>query len=179
MGMKLNVGCGQYPLPGWLNLDAGDGLPVDVRAIVPELPFRTGSVDEVYAGHLVEHLTPAEARAFLGECRRVLVPGGHLGIVVPDTFEIMRRYVDLSTQGRVEYPLGVWRDMHDLDEVCALFTFSTVQASPHRWNYDLCTLSRLLECSGFRVTGQINRWMDPRVTVGAWYQCGLDAVVGV
>lgn len=64
--------------------------------------------------------------------------------------------------------------MADLDEVCTLFLYSTAQASPHRWSYDLFTLRRALERAGFVVDAQIDRWRDPRLGTGQWYQMGLD-----
>lgn len=55
--MKINVGCGQYPVPGWLNLDvsysgadrqwdAVNGLPPDIDE----------PIERIYAGHVLEHI---------------------------------------------------------------------------------------------------------------------------
>jgi predicted SAM-dependent methyltransferase len=150
-------------------------VPADACATVPPLPYPDGSLDEIYAGHVLEHLTPAAADLLLLECRRCLVPGGTMGIVVPDTREIMTRWL-AGTADTVEYPADVIRPIADLDEVCALFLYSTVQESLHQWSYDLTTLRRRIERAGFLVTCEIDRWNDPRIPVGAWYQCGWDAV---
>lgn len=172
---RLNVGAGRYPLLYWTNLDADASAFADIYQSVPPIPYGDGQLDEIYAGHFLEHLSHEDARAFLVECRRCLVPGGKLGIVVPDTREVMTRWLrgDLDC---IEYPQGVWNAVADLDAVCRLFLYSTVQASPHLWSYDLGTLRRLLESSGFTVTGEIDRFRDPRLGSGQWYQCGLDAV---
>lgn len=172
-GPRLNVGCGEFPLAGWLNLDADPAMPAELHARVPPLPFADGELSEIYAGHFLEHLTLAEATAFLAECGRTLPPGGRLGIVVPDTFEIARRYV-LGLPDRVEYPAGVWRPVADLRTVCDLFLYSTAQDSPHRWSWDAPTLARAMTAAGFIGLRQIDRYADPRIPVGAWYQCGLD-----
>ncbi len=50
-------------------------------------------MDAVYHSHLLEHLRADEARAFLGECWRVLKPGGVLRIAVPDLEGIARAYL--------------------------------------------------------------------------------------
>jgi hypothetical protein len=42
---------------------------------------------------VLEHLTAAEARPFLGEMRRVLKPGGVIRLVVPDLEVICRNYL--------------------------------------------------------------------------------------
>jgi len=173
---RFNIGAGQFPLLYWTNLDEAPDALADIYAHVPPIPAADASLDEIYCGHFLEHLTPTEADAFLVECHRCLVPGGTLGVLVPDTREIMRRYVAGDNSAPIEYPSNTWHSAADLDAVCALFLYSSVQDSPHRWSYDTTTLRRLLERHGFRVTGEIDRWEDRRVAIGAWYQCGLDAV---
>lgn len=172
---RLNVGCGDHPLPFWSNLDADPDVRADIYCRVPPLPSDADSLDEIYAGHFLEHLTQADAGAFLDECWRCLVVGGRLGIVVPDTREVVKRYLrgDLD---QIEYPRGTWRKVNDLETLCELFFYSTIQRSPHRWSYDLLTLGRLLVAHGFRVVGEIDRFADPRVALGAFYNCGLDCV---
>jgi Methyltransferase domain len=172
--VKLNVGAGRFPIHDWTNLDADPAVKPDIVATVPPLPYADESLEEIYAGHFLEHLDVDVAHDFLVECRRCLIPGGKLGILVPDTRAIMQHYLD--GDARVEYPLGTWRDIGDLDEVCRLFLYSTVQESPHLWSYDLASLRQRLEWAGFTVGQQIDRWRDPRLGSGQWYQCGWDAV---
>ena len=172
---RLNVGSGQVPLPYWTNLDEAADALADIRQHVPPLPFGPEALDDIYAGHFLEHLPPEEAGVFLDECHRCLTVGGRLGIVVPDTKEVMKRHLNGSLDA-VEWPFGVWHKINDLDSLCRIFFYSTVQDSPHRWSYNLETLWRLIEQHGFEVTNEIDRFSDPRIPVGAWYQCGLDAV---
>jgi len=171
---RLNVGSGQHPLHYWTNIDASPNALADIVQSVPPLPFADASLDEIYAGHFVEHLTPEEADAFLQECFRCLTPNGRVGLLVPDTREVMKRYLRADID-EIEYPQGVWHPVADLDSVCRMFLYSTVQESGHKWSYDSRTLRNLLERNGFKVTRPIDRWKDPRVALGAWYQCGWDA----
>ena len=172
--MRVNLGCGDHPLAGWVNVDADLECPADVFTVLPTLPFSDASCEEVYAGHLLEHFTREDAAVLLRECFRCLVPGGRLGVLVPDTRAIMGAWLG-QVPAKVEYPLGTWLDIRDLDDVCHLFLYSTTQASHHLWSYDLDTLGRALQRAGFAVTNTIDRFNDQRVPVGAWYQCGLDA----
>ncbi|MBK7701444.1 MAG: glycosyltransferase [bacterium] len=89
----VNVGCGDQPLPGFVNLDLGRDadLKLDVRG---GLPFADGTVDGIHSEHFVEHLTQGELMAFLRECRRALRPGGVVRIATPDLAEIVRCYLD-------------------------------------------------------------------------------------
>jgi SAM-dependent methyltransferase len=65
----------------WVVADIERGFRPDVGADVQALPFRDAVFDAIKATELLEHV-PDVARA-LGECRRVLRPGGHLVITAP------------------------------------------------------------------------------------------------
>jgi ubiquinone/menaquinone biosynthesis C-methylase UbiE len=55
------------------------------------LPFADGSFDKVVAADVTEHLDRATLRDMLGECRRVLVPGGTLSIHTPNPKHLIER----------------------------------------------------------------------------------------
>ncbi|HUM16456.1 MAG TPA: class I SAM-dependent methyltransferase [Candidatus Nitrosotalea sp.] len=65
----------------WIVADIERAHRPDVGADVQALPFRDGAFDAIKATELLEHV-PDVGRA-LGECRRVLRPGGHLVITAP------------------------------------------------------------------------------------------------
>jgi ubiquinone/menaquinone biosynthesis C-methylase UbiE len=54
-------------------------------------PIEDGSVDAVAAIDLVEHIDDPTLGAMLRECRRVLKPGGRLGIYTPDRAHYVER----------------------------------------------------------------------------------------
>ncbi len=83
--MRLNVGCGDYRAPApWVNLDSFEGVRPDVVADARDLPFADSSVERLYCGHVLEHLSRDEGvpRA-IREFRRVLRRGGLLAAVGP------------------------------------------------------------------------------------------------
>lgn len=90
----LNVGCGRCYHQDWTNIDLvahGPGVrQYDLRS---GLPYEDGSFDAVYHSHVLEHLTPQDARGMLAECKRVLRPGGVLRLAVPDLEGIARGYL--------------------------------------------------------------------------------------
>jgi len=176
--MRLNVGCGDYLLDGFVNLDADPATPADVHAdamvYLRDCPDATFA--EVYAGHFLEHLAPEGAQRFLAECYRVLAPGGACAIVVPDTYEVLRRYVARRDEC---VPIeGKWWNLSDLDAVCAAFLYSPIQPTPHRWSYDIDTLARAMRAAGFMRLRQIDRERDPHLAAPAWFQCGVEGVKG-
>jgi predicted SAM-dependent methyltransferase len=91
-GLRLHLGCGGERKAGWVNIDLlGD--PVDVAwNLASPLPFATGSVAAVFHEHLLEHLPLAAGDGFMGECCRVLAPGGILRVGVPDAGKLVRSY---------------------------------------------------------------------------------------
>ena len=90
MTLKVNLGSGDRPLPGFVNVDA---LPtaqgVDIVAdITEDLPFEDCSASIVYASHLLEHFPHARSVDILREWRRILEPDGQLLLAVPDLLVI-------------------------------------------------------------------------------------------
>lgn len=86
-GLKLNLGCGQNRLKGYVNVDKHAGLRPDVVHDLESFPwpFEDGAADEIVMFHVLEHMG-ADAATFLAiikELYRVLAPGGRLVIVVP------------------------------------------------------------------------------------------------
>ena len=118
----VNVGCGETWHPDWVNFDASPChpsiRPLDARG---RLPFESGSVDVCYSSHVLEHLGRVEAEHFVGECARVLKPGGILRLVVPDLEMIAREYLavldDVRAGGRTRSADYDWILLELLDQV--------------------------------------------------------------
>lgn len=81
--IKLNLGGGLRPLPGYYHLDLVDLPGVDIQADLNEpldkLP--DGSVDAIHCRHLLEHID--NFLPLLEELHRVVRPGGEIDIRVP------------------------------------------------------------------------------------------------
>ena len=159
--VRINLGCGRLKLEGFVNVDQFDDVEPDVVSDATSFlgSQEDNSVDEIYAGHFLEHLDYEQGQALLSECFRALRSGGRLGIVVPDTEIVMKLYC----MGR-----------YSLHNICEEFLYSTVQPSRHQWSYDKLTLKKAIENVGFVTTKEIDREKDSRV-IGAWYQVGWDA----
>lgn len=80
----LNLGCGDQPKPGFVNVDIHKYPGVDrVLNLRKRWPWRTGSVEWISASEVAEHLP--DPIHFMNEAWRVLKPGGYLDMVVPST----------------------------------------------------------------------------------------------
>ncbi len=85
--MKLNLGCGNNYVEGYVNVDREPAAEPDVVADLETFPwpFDDDSVDEVRASHVLEHLG-AQANVFMGvmqELYRVCRAGALIHVIVP------------------------------------------------------------------------------------------------
>lgn len=90
--MKLHLGCGQYYLEGYTNIDypstehtvMANKMKVDQYADLTSLRFPSQSVEEIRLHHVFEHFSRAVACALLVSWSSWLKVGGKLRIEVPD-----------------------------------------------------------------------------------------------
>ena len=91
--LKLNLGCNDLKLSdGFINIDIDPRVRPDLIADCFKLPFEDETVDEIYAGHLMEHVSFNED--LLTEWKRVLKKGGKITCTVPDTEKSIKLYAD-------------------------------------------------------------------------------------
>ncbi len=92
--MYLNLGCGSRYHPDWINIDiAPQGPGVICNDLSRGIPFPDTSCEVVYHAAVLEHLRRSDAALFMGECYRVLRPGGIVRVGVPDLEKICRLYL--------------------------------------------------------------------------------------
>jgi predicted SAM-dependent methyltransferase len=182
--VKLNVGCGPTVADGWINIDKSpsvflspfpklrkallaarvlaraqaDGFPAGVvhANVARRIPATDHSVAFVYSSHMIEHLSRWEGLRFIGECRRVLQPGGVLRIATPDLRLIIDDYLNGTSP--------MLRDCQTpADAFCREYgAFANAQVNPvkaivrrlfsgdsHQWLYDHASLAAALHEGGF------------------------------
>ena len=81
--VKLNLGCWIFYREGYINIDLDREVRADRYEDISTLPsFEANCADEIYAGHVAEHVD--DVKASFGRWFEVLKPGGRLTITVPD-----------------------------------------------------------------------------------------------
>lgn len=84
--LKLNLGAGPKPLQGFVNLDACPKYSdIGEWAFQKHLPFTDASVAGITISHALYAMPETQWDFILGECFRVLCPGGVLRITDDDT----------------------------------------------------------------------------------------------
>jgi SAM-dependent methyltransferase len=96
---KVQIGAGTSNEPGWLNTDIEPNEDQAYVDATKPLPFPDGSVYYIFAEHVIEHLSYAEALGFFKEAHRVLAPGGKIRMVTPN----LKKFVALFDEPDPEH----------------------------------------------------------------------------
>ena len=134
--MKLNLGCGNNKLRGFINVDNQISCNPDILADLEKVPwpFEDDYIDEVILCHVLEHLgeTKAAYLSIIQELYRVCKPGAsviitlphprhdhfltdptHVRPILPDQFALFSKRANLewAKQGYANTPLGEFLDV--------------------------------------------------------------------
>jgi SAM-dependent methyltransferase len=188
---RLHLGCGLITPEGWINVDGSwnariakhrflrklltatsiiskdkTGIPWNPKLVSRDvrkrLPFPDGSLDAVYASHLLEHLYADEARKLLRECFRVLRPGGVLRMVVPDLRAAVMDYLNRTDSYDFQNSAGAATPADFLNSKLLLRSSSSTQGNvfnriysqlkdfhSHKYMYDAKSLCAEFSKIGF------------------------------
>ncbi len=137
---KLHIGTGKNYLPGFVNVDIFSSVRADVYADMTALPFDRGSIDLIYACHVLEHAHRHMIAATLTHWRDLLKTGGTLRLAVPDFAACVKWY----------------RATANLDQITGLlYGGQNHPKNNHFITFDEHTLANALRQVGFE---KICRW---------------------
>ncbi len=193
--LYVHYGCGFCAPEDWLNFDASPTLrferlpvigrlytknqtrfPANVRYgdIVRGLGLPDGSCRAVYCSHMMDYLTPEDARKALANSRKMLAPNGIFRLVVEDCTRFMKDYLahpSPEAAGRFMAETGWGRSgQRGLARLAKEYA-----GHPNRlWMWDFLSLSDALESAGFNAIrrAQFGDSEDPRFSTveaeGRW-----------
>jgi len=161
-GVRLNMGCGPFPMQGFTNIDQFEAVNPDLVCDVTALPYEPGTVSEIYAGHILEHFRFDEGKKVLRYWLTLLKPGGLISVVVPDYDFLVKEYVKDMTPER-------------LIEFNDTYIYSGIQPSPHQYAYSAALLEKVMKETGF---ANIERMPvnHPYFPFAVDWQCGFQGV---
>jgi predicted SAM-dependent methyltransferase len=136
---------------GWINMDI---INLEQYAQINQykfhcqdcrnpLPFADETVDLMYSGHFLEHLTYDEGRNFLKECKRVMKPGATIRLIVPDAELLINKYK--------ENDLDMFNEIGTVESNSQIHKLWSLLLDNHKSAYDYSTVKALGEEVGFKV----------------------------
>ncbi len=153
--IRLNLGCGDKILPGYINVDVApsrSGRQPDVICDLRDLStFADNSVDEVMAIHVVEHFWRWEIEGVLREWVRVIKPGGLMVIECPNLITACELFIQDPEKYSSDTNIG--------QRTMWVFYGDPAWRDPlmvHRWGYTPSSLAAML-----RKVGLINVKQQP------------------
>lgn len=146
--VKVNIGCGGIIRDGWLNVDLYPGPGAAYLDVRDDLPFGDNRVTRIHCEHFVEHLEFDQVVRFLGECHRVLVPGGVARIIVPDAEKYIRAYCRADGDF-FEQLKHLGNSATPLDTPGKVINQMFRMGGDHRFAWDLDTLRKTALEAGF------------------------------
>ena len=146
---KLNLGCGENVLAGWLNVDF-DPLSDEVVYLdaTTRFPLPDGVFDFIFSEHMIEHVSYAHAEHMLRECFRIMKAGGRIRISTPDLMFLMDLYRDDKSQLQEEYVRRTAEEA-GIKAVDTHVINRFVREWGHQFIYDEKALRIALEQAGF------------------------------
>lgn len=83
--MKLNFGCGNKKMKGFINIDISTNVNPDMILDIKDLPyqFKDNTVDVIHAEYVIEHIPKHKIRDILREWYRISKDGAVWDIWVP------------------------------------------------------------------------------------------------
>ena len=120
-------------------------------------PFKSETVDGIYASHVWEHLYYENARKATHECHRVLRHGGIVRLVVPDLRVYCERYIAFigtDTAAMELHEALMYRKLRREKSALLSVYNGLTEFHSHKFMYDEAALIRLMREAGF---------LDPKV----------------
>lgn len=140
----LNLGSGSNCIEGMLNVDIDPRADAYVDLTRP-LSFPDACFDVIFTEEVIEHVDEAAGARLLGECFRVLKPGGVIHVATPSLEYFGARVAGEDAEGaainQIFYEHG------------------------HRFIYSRSRLTRALEQAGFE-TARFFEYRDPAALLG-------------
>jgi predicted SAM-dependent methyltransferase len=145
--VRIHLG-GEIRSPGWIVINPKDGAHVDIQGDHRKLAmFPPGSVGQIYASHVVEHLPPRDLGEAMHLMKLALAPGGQLMVSVPDLFTLCQMYVDRATSADERFMIMRMMYGGHLDEY-----------DVHHTGFDENRLRGLLEEEGYMNIARVDEF---------------------
>lgn len=159
--LRVEIGSGAFPSPGYVHVDTDRrARHVEHIASAAALPFADGTVEELLAIHILEHVHASALLPTLREWHRVLGPGAFAQIHVPDAASVFAAFLDNPPENK-------WTVMIPIFGMTSHARFGQPDARDlerHHVVYDFALLERVLLDAGFARVEDVSAEVTDRHT---------------
>jgi len=148
---KLQLGAGEFNLPGWLNTDIG---PIEGQAFLDAtkpFPLPDASFQVVSSEQVIEHLTSEEGLRMMKESFRVLKHGGKVRVATPNLLQLMDLLRPDKTPEQIAYIKAKidWHDWPKTPDPANVIVNLEMNEFGHKFVYTPAMLRSTMEAAGF------------------------------
>ena len=156
--LLVNIGCGPFGKPDWVNLDLYSHPNVTLEADTRRsLPLADASCLGIHTEHFLEHLDPVDERPqFLQDCRRCLQPEGVLRVIVPDAELYIKAYLESGWDTLNQIGCGGEKPEATFTSKMEALNHVFIQGWEHYGGYDSESLESALRAAGFTQATRCN-----------------------
>ena len=149
---KLNIGCGQNYLVGWLNTDIfTSSRNVFYLNAAKKFPFRNNTFDYIFSEHMIEHISLNSGMIMVTEIYRVLKTNGKVRISTPDIKFLVSLLLkkDKITNNYSNFFFSN-KKYNGFDDAPAIIVNEFMRDHGHKFIYSKSVLKSLLLEAGFK-----------------------------
>lgn len=148
-GKKLNLGCGDKSMLGFVNVDIVKTNVSDENFNLYEIPYKDNTISTISSEHSLEHVSKEKTKLAIKEWFRVLQPGGVLRLYIPDLELCAAGYVNGDNNKTINgYQEKDWYKMTIYGAQVAE-NGSDAEHQFHLTGFSKLEIQELLEESGF------------------------------
>ncbi len=144
--LKFNMGSGRDKIPGYIAVDKYNDN-ADIKEDLMDVQLPENACDEIYASHVIEHVSYTQAIELLKRWRAALKPDGKLILEMPDLEALCKDFVNANDEERFMLTLCIYGAFQNHMSEEAI---ETGTASPHIWGYYPGIMQILLSEAGYQ-----------------------------
>ena len=148
---KLQIGAGDFSLPGWLNTDIDPQWGQAFLDATKPFPLPDSSFQLVFGEQLIEHLSYEQGLEMMKQSFRILKRGGKIRMATPDLLKLE----DLTREDKTPEQLAYisnklrWHHWATTPDPASYILNSEMHEFGHRFLYSPKVLKSSLEAAGF------------------------------
>ena len=148
---KLQLGAGEFSLPGWLNTDIA---PIEGQAYLDAtkpFPLPDSSFQVVSSEQVIEHLTSEQGLGMMKESFRILAHGGKVRVATPNLLQLMDLLRADKTPEQLAYIKAKieWHGWATATDPANVIVNLEMNEFGHRFVYTPTMLRSTMEAAGF------------------------------